>query len=156
MRTFTLAAVLTISAAATPAPAQMTDMHMSMPMKPSHFAMVHQEYTTNHQFLVKMMSVPSPIPYEKYFTVRLAVFDARNPSMRIPDAHVAIFAGMRHGMRTGFAHGMESAPKVTTHDGVTTISGMYFHMMGPWTLKTTVNADGRTGVAYFQMPCCAQ
>ena len=147
---------LAVFGAALPASAQMSGMNMSMPMKPAHFAVVHQQYTTNHQFLVKLMAVPSPIPYEKYFTVRLAVYDASNPSMRIPNAQVTVFAGMRHGMKNGFAHGMQSAPKISTHDGMTTISGMYFHMMGPWTLKTTVRSGGKTGVAYFELPCCSQ
>ncbi|HTX02412.1 MAG TPA: hypothetical protein VMD07_01930 [Candidatus Acidoferrales bacterium] len=147
---------LILVGATLPALAQMSGMNMSMPMKPSHFAVAHQEYTTNHQFLVKLMAVPNPIPYEKYFTIRLAVYDGSNPSMRIPGAQVSVFAGMRHGMKNGFAHGMQSAPKVSVHDGVITVAGMYFHMMGPWTLRTTVRSDGKSGVAYFQLPCCSQ
>jgi hypothetical protein len=33
---------------------------------------------------------------------------------------------------------------------------MYFHMMGPWTLETDVRSGSKSGVAYFDLPCCAQ
>lgn len=135
-----------------PVSAQMNGM--SMPEEPAHFAPTRQAYTTNHQFLVKLISLPNPIPYEKYFKLRFEVFDGANPSRRLPKARVTVFAGMRHGMKNGFAHGMESSPKVSEHDGVVTVSGMYFHMMGPWTLQTTVHDRGKEGIAYFDLPCC--
>lgn len=150
----TVAAALAF--AALPALAQMSGMDMSMPMKPAHFAPTRQAYTTNHDFLVKLVSVPNPIPYQKYFTVRLAVYDGHRPWHKISDARVSVFAGMRHGMTHGFAHGMQSSPKLLASGGVTTVTGMYFHMMGPWTLQTTVRRGGEVGVAYFQLPCCAQ
>jgi hypothetical protein len=150
-RSAALFAVTLLMTAVIPVSAQ---MNMSMPEKPVHFATTRQAYTTNHQFLVKLISVPNPIPYEKYFKVRFEVFDGANPSRALPNARVAVFAGMRHGMKTGFAHGMESAPKVSNHDGVVTVSGMYFHMMGPWMLKATVHDRGKEGIAYFNLPCC--
>jgi len=139
-----------------PAVAQMNGMNMPMPDKPAHFAATRQAYTTNHAFLVKLISVPNPIPYEKYFRLRLAVYDAGAPAQPIPNPKIAVVAGMRHGMKSGFMHGMESAPKVTVRDGIVTVSGMYFHMMGPWTLQTDVSSRGKRGIAYFDLPCCAQ
>ena len=151
---FFVAAILLT--AAIPVSAQMNGMGgMKMSSeKPVHFDPTREAYTTNNQFLVKLISVPNPIPYEKYFRVRFQVFDVKLPSRPLPHARVAVFAGMRHGMKNGFAHGMESSPKVSEHDGIFTVSGMYFHMMGPWTLQTTVHDRGKEGIAYFSLPCC--
>jgi len=151
-----IAAVAIVIASTTSVLAQMNGMNMAMPQKPAHFAATRQAYTTNHTFLVKLVSIPNPIPYEKYFKLRVAVYDGSNTSQRISNVKVSVFAGMRHGMKMGFAHGMQSAPQVQEQDGVATVSGMYFHMMGPWTLKATVQSGNRSGVAYFQLPCCAQ
>ncbi len=157
LRTAAFFAIAAVFAAAIPVCAQtnsMGGMNMSMPEKPSHVAPTRQAYTTNHDFLVKLVSLPNPIPYEKYFNVRFEVFDGSHPAQRLSNAQVAVFAGMRHGLKHGFAHGMQSSPKVRQKDGVVTVSGMYFHMMGPWVLKTTVRDGSKEGVAYFDLPCC--
>jgi hypothetical protein len=155
LRTTAVLAIATLIGAALPVYAQTNSMSgMSMPEKPSHSAPTRQAYTTNHDFLVKLTSLPNPIPYEKYFKVRFEVFDGSHPAQRLANASVAVFAGMRHGLKHGFAHGMQSSPKVQQKDGVVTVSGMYFHMMGPWVLKTTVRNGGKEGVAYFNLPCC--
>jgi hypothetical protein len=134
------------------------DMNMKMPMsdKPAHFKPTRSAYTTDHRYLIKLVSLPAPIPYEKYFRVRLSVYDGKPPHKKLRDAKVEVFAGMRHGRKHGFAHGMESAPKLATKDGVVTVSGMYFHMMGPWILKATVKNEGNSSVAYFRLPCCGK
>lgn len=155
LRAAILAAGLLLTAA-TAVSAQMNDMKSMPAEKPATGPATRQAYTTNHAFLVKLVSIPHPIPYEKYFRVRLAVYDGMMTSRRVADAQVAVYAGMRHGMTNGFAHGMQSSPKVATQNGIVTVSGMYFHMMGPWTLQATVHSGGKSGVAYFQLPCCAQ
>jgi len=140
-----------VALAAVPAAAQMSGMDMPMhKMGP----VMRTVYTTNHQFLLKLVSVPRAIPYQKYFRVRMAVYDGNHPAHRIMHPRVAVNVGMRHGLKTGFMHGMQSAPQVSERDGVVTISGLYFHMMGPWTLATTVHAAGKEGTAYFELPCC--
>jgi len=133
-------------------------MKMNMPMSdaPAHFKPTHSAYSEHHLFLVKLLAVPLPIPYEKYFTIRLGVYDGAAPHKKLSDATVEIYAGMRHGMKTGFAHGMNSSPKVTSDDGIVDVSGMYFHMMGAWTLKATVKQGGKEDVAYLQLPCCGK
>lgn len=137
-----------------PAFAQMSGMDMRM--KPAHFAATREAFTTNHRFLVKLIAVPNPIPYQKYFQVRFAVYDGRNTTRRLPNARVDVYAGMRHGMTNDFAHGMQSTPKVREANGVATVSGMYFHMLGRWTLVTRIHDGGKAGVAFFDLPCCAQ
>lgn len=155
----TLIAVL-CAAAAPAALAASGDMNkpMSMPMpdKPVKFDATRQAYTGDHRFLVKLLSVPKPIPYEKYFDLRFAVYDGRDPSKPLSDAQLQVNAGMRHGLKQGMAHGMQSAPKVAEKDGAFDVSGMYFHMMGPWTVEAVVREGGKQGTATFQLPCCGQ
>lgn len=129
-------------------------MKMAIPEGPAHFAPTREAYTTNHLFLVKLTALPQPIPFEKYFTLRFAIYDGHHPTKHLADATLQVFAGMRHRLKHGFAHGMESAPEMAKKGGVITVSGMYFHMMGPWVLKTTVHDGGKAGVAYFRLPCC--
>ncbi len=153
-RYFLLGAMITALAAPTVATA--ADMNMPMDNTPAHFKPMRSAYTTDHRFLVKLVSLPSPIPYEKYFSLRLAVYDAQSPHKKLTDARVEIAAGMRHGMKEGFAHGMESSPKLESKKGVVTVSGMYFHMMGPWVLEATVEREGKASVAHFTLPCCGK
>jgi hypothetical protein len=131
-------------------------MPMSMSDAPAHFKPTLSIYTAKHEFLVKLTSLPSPIPYQKYFTLRFAIYDGHHPDKRLPDAKLALSAGMHHGMKHGFAHGMQSAPKIAGKDGTFTVDGMYFHMMGKWTLNVTVTQAGRHDVAYFDLPCCGK
>ena len=137
---------------------QMSGHHMKMPMadKPAHFKPALSAYTAKHAFLVKLTGLPHPIPYQKYFALRFAVFDGHHPDKRLAGAKLKLFAGMRHGMKHGFAHGMQSAPKISDQGGAITVDGMYFHMMGRWTLKATVSAGGKQDVAYFDLPCCGK
>ncbi len=131
--------------------------HMAMEHNgPAHFPPTRQAYTTNHLFLVKLVTLPRPIPYQKYFTIRFEVHDGHHPSRRLSNVTLSMFAGMRHGLKRGFAHGMESSPKIADNDGVFTIEGMYFHMMGRWTLKVTVAHAGQKGIAFFDLPCCGR
>ncbi len=132
------------------------DMKMHMSDTPAHFKPTRAAYTKDHKFLVKLLTLPTPIPFEKYFTIRLGVYTGRAPHKKLSDATVDIFAGMRHGLETRFAHGMNSTPKVTAKDGIVSVSGMYFHMMGAWTLKATVKEGGTKEVAYFRLPCCGK
>ncbi len=129
-------------------------MPMAMPEGPAHFAPTRQAYTENHRFLVKLLTLPKPIPYEKYFDLRFAVYDGHDPKRQLTDAKLEVEFGMRHGLKHGFAHGMQSAPKETETNGQFTLSGVYFHMMGPWVIKLTVNEGGKQGTAYFRLPCC--
>jgi hypothetical protein len=113
-----------------------------------------EAYTADRQFLVRLLSVPKPIPYEKYFSVAVGVYDANNPARRLADVQLGVVAGMTHGLGQGFAHTMQTSPKIAVRDGVATVSGLYFHMMGPWTLEVTVRMRDQESAAYFQLPCC--
>jgi hypothetical protein len=115
-----------------------------------------QAYTADHHFLIRLLSVPSAIRLSRYFKLRLAVYDGNNPQRQLSDVQVAVEAGMAHGMAEGFAHGMQSAPKVEMRDGVVTVSGLFFHMGGDWTVRVTVDHGGDKGTASFQLPCCQQ
>jgi hypothetical protein len=135
-----------------------TKMPMNMPMSDAtaHFKPTRRAYTEHHLFLVKLLALPTPILYEKYFSIRLGVYDEAAPHKKLSDAAVEVYAGMRHGMKMGFAHSMNSSPKVATSDGVVDVSGMYFHMMGAWTLKATVREGNKEDVAYLKLPCCGR
>ena len=145
-----------IAALAAPTASSAAGMNMPMDNTPAHFKPTRSAYTTDHRFLVKLVSLPSPIPFEKYFSLRLAVYEPQPPHKKLTDARVEVAAGMRHGMKEGFAHGMESSPKLAAKDGVVTVSGMYFHMMGTWVLEATVEQAGKASVATFKLPCCGR
>jgi hypothetical protein len=119
-------------------------------------ASAREAYSADHQLLVRLLSVPNPIPMEKYFSIRLAIYDGNDPRQQLPDAQVQLTAGMSHGMAQGFAHEMQSTPHIEIQNGVATVSGMFFHMTGVWTLQVTVHAAGHDGTVPFNLPCCAQ
>jgi hypothetical protein len=115
-----------------------------------------ESYTADHRFLIRLLSVPGVIHLEQYFTVRLAVYDGHDTQHRLSDVQLEVTAGMAHGMAEGFTHGMQTAPRVATHDGVAIVSGLYFHMPGEWTMRVTVHQAGEEGTASFLLPCCSQ
>ena len=115
-----------------------------------------EAYTADHQLLVRLLSVPNPIPMEKYFSLRLAIYDGNDPRRQLQDVQLQVAAGMSHGMAQGFAHGMQSSPQIEIQNGIATVSGMFFHMAGEWTLQVTVHAGGHDGMASFNLPCCEQ
>jgi hypothetical protein len=115
-----------------------------------------EAYTADHRFLIRLLSVPSAVRLEQYFTVRLAVYDGRDTQRRLSDVQLEVVAGMAHGMAEGFAHGMQSAPQVEMRDGIAIVSGLFFHMSGEWTMRVTVHRAGEEGTGSFQLPCCAQ
>jgi len=115
-----------------------------------------EAYTADHRFLIRLLSVPSAVHLQQYFTVRLAVYDGRDTQRRLSDVQLEVAAGMAHGMAEGFAHGMQSAPQVEMRDGVATVSGLFFHMPGEWTVRVTVHHAGEEGIGSFLLPCCAQ
>jgi hypothetical protein len=80
--------------------------------EPAQSTPTAEAYTADHQFLVRLLSVPKPIPYEKYFSVAVGVYDANNPARRLSDVQLAVVAGMSHGLGQGFAHTMQSSPKI--------------------------------------------
>ena len=86
-------------------------MHMSD--GPSQFKPTISAYTTNHEFLAKLIKRPDPIPYQKYFALRFAIYGGQHPDKMLPKARLKVAAGMPHGMAHGFAHGMQSSPKLT-------------------------------------------
>ena len=152
-------ALCVAAAAQSATPAAMPGLKMSgmsMPTQGQPAGPTRQAYTGKHVFLVKLRSIPRPIPYEKYFTLEFAVYDGRHPTKAFPDAHLTITAGMRHGLKHGFAHGMQSTPRIEAKGSLFTVSGLYFHMAGPWILEVHVERNGQTGTADFTLPCCGQ
>jgi hypothetical protein len=115
-----------------------------------------EAYTADHQLLVRLLSVPNPIPMERYFSLRLAIYDGNDPRRQLHDVQLQVAAGMSHGMGQGFAHGMQSSPEIEIQNGIATVSGMFFHMTGEWTLQVTVHAGGHDGIVSFNLPCCEQ
>jgi hypothetical protein len=151
-----LIATTAVLAVAQSGPMTVQSGDRAVPHPMSHFAPTREAYTADHRLLVKLLSVPSPIPYEKYFTVRLGVYDGQNPAQQLSDVRLQVSAGMSHGLGQGFAHGMQSAAKIEVRDGVAVVSGMFFHMTGAWTMEVNVHVGGEEGTAYFQLPCCGQ
>jgi hypothetical protein len=156
-RSFRFACLAAALAACAAAPAvRAAGMDMEMSGAPAHFAPTRAAYTGDHRYLIKLLELPNPIPYEKYFSLRLAVYEGHAPHKKLGDAQVQVVAGMRHGMKHGFAHMMESDPKLASAAGEITVSGMYFHMMGPWIMEVTVSDGGMPSVASFKLPCCGK
>jgi hypothetical protein len=155
---FIAASLLTIAPAWTQSnsPTMQSADRTAQPMsaEPAQSTPTAEAYTADRQFLVRLLSVPKPIPYEKYFSVAVGVYDANNPARRLSDVQLTVVAGMSHGLGQGFAHTMQSSPKIEIHDGVATVSGLYFHMMGSWTMEVMVRMRDEESAAYFQLSCC--
>lgn len=154
---FMAASLLTIAPAWTQSNSpslQSTGTARPMSAEPAQSTPTTEAYTADRQFLVRLLSVPKPIPYEKYFSVAVGVYAANDPARRLSDVQLGVVAGMSHGLGQGFAHTMQTAPKVAVRDGVATVSGLYFHMMGSWTMEVTVRMRDQESAAYFQLPCC--
>lgn len=113
-------------------------------------------YTKNHVFLIKLTELPNPLPYQRYFTVHLAVYASDDPDRLLKDADVGVTVGMRHGMTEGFAHGMQSSPKIEGEGGDIRVEGVYLHMMGEWAMEVRVDEGGKQDVANFDLPCCGE
>jgi hypothetical protein len=133
-----------------------TKMKMKMPDMAAQVEPTREAYTENRKFLVKLLAAPDPIPYQRYFTIRLGIYDGAAPHGKLSDVSTAVVAGMRHGHESGFAHGMNSSPKVETKAGIVEADGMYFHMRGVWVVKVTVTQGSTEDVAYLRLPCCGK
>ncbi|HEY4341763.1 MAG TPA: hypothetical protein VGM97_17600 [Steroidobacteraceae bacterium] len=130
------------------------DMHgMDMPGMKSMPATT-RAFTEGHRFRIDLLTVPAPLPLQKYFELQLAVFDGRHPARRLTDASIKVSAGMTHGMGHEFMHGMQSTPLVEAHAGRYIVRGMYLHMQGPWTLRVHVREGGHSGTADLTLQCC--
>jgi len=151
-----LAAVASVWAQANSANSHTGHDAVSMRPDAGEHPSARRAYTEGHHFLIKLLSFPRAIRLQDYFKVRLTVYDGNDPQRRLSDVHVEVAAGMAHGMAEGFAHGMQSAPKVQMREGVVTVSGLFFHMPGVWTMRVTVHHGEDEGTASFQFPCCEQ
>ncbi|NKF23381.1 hypothetical protein [Solimonas marina] len=131
----------------------MTGMHMdtASDVKPTT-----QAYTSDHRYFITLDGMPKSIPEQDYFTLHFSVFDGQHPKQPVSGFSLDVQAGMRHGMKNGFAHGMQSSPKISVSGNTATVSGLMFHMMGTWTLQLTVHDGQHTSVADFELPCCSQ
>ncbi|MEA3180978.1 MAG: hypothetical protein QOI59_4501 [Gammaproteobacteria bacterium] len=151
-----LAAVAPVWAQPNSANSHLGNDAASMRANADELPSTHRAYTEGHHFLIKLQSFPSAIRLQQYFKVRLAVYDGNDLRRRLSDVRVEVAAGMAHDMAEGFAHGMQSTPKVEMRDGVVTVSGLFFHMPGVWTMQVTVHHGEDEGTASFQFPCCEQ
>lgn len=113
-----------------------------------------EAYSQNRLFYVRLLEAPKPIPMSRHFQLRIGVYDGRNRDQMLPDASVEFFAGMRHGMKDRFAHGMSSTPRIDFEKGILTVDGMYFSMKGDWSVRLTIRDKGAQDAATLDLPCC--
>jgi hypothetical protein len=73
----------------------MKGMNMPMSDQTAHFEPTHDAFATNDAFLVKVVSLPGAIPFQKFFSVSLSVFDGKHTDQNLRDATVDVNAGMR-------------------------------------------------------------
>jgi hypothetical protein len=151
-------AALTGFAAQASAQSAGMNMPMVMPMsqQPAQFEPTREAYTEDHQYLIKLVALPKPIPFGTAFDLRFAVMDGKQPTRQLSNVQLELFAGMRHGTEHSFIHSMETPPQVTEKDGAFAVSDMNFDMMGPWTVGVTVRKEKEESTAYFQLPCCGK
>jgi len=71
--------VAALASFAAPAFAQSSGMNMPMAMpmsqEPAKFAPTLEAYTEDHQYLIKLLALPKPIPFSTAFDLRFAVMD---------------------------------------------------------------------------------
>lgn len=98
----------------------------------------HRALSSDGTFLVAYGTEPGDIPLNEVFDVRVAVFDAANPTEPLRDVTFEIDGRMPH-----HRHGMLRAPRVKQRaDGAFDVSGMLFHMPGYWELHFDVGRAG--------------
>jgi hypothetical protein len=110
--------------------------------------------TVDHRYRIDLMSAPNPIPMSKYFTLKLAIYDARAPARPLTDVKLDVAAGMTHGAGHEFMHGMESSAVVEKSNDGFLVRGLMFHMEGPWTLRVRVHQGAVSDSADLTLPCC--
>jgi hypothetical protein len=100
---------------------------------------------TKH-YKVSYMSEKMPIPINQIHSWQLTI--TKHDGSPVSDADVTIAGDMPiHG------HGLPTAPEVTDEikDGVYLIEGMKFSMPGHWVMQFTIEADGETDMATFNL-----
>jgi len=105
-------------------------------------------------YRVEVRQAPEPLPKGEHFSLGLRVVSMDNPDTPLEASAVTVEAGMRHGRDDGFAHGMQSEPRVSVRDGLILVEGLYFHMGGAWTLQVTIDGDDGEDQAWLTLPCC--
>jgi hypothetical protein len=105
-------------------------------------------------YRVEVRQAPEPLPKGEHFSLGLRVVSMDNSDTPLDASAVTVEAGMRHGRDDGFAHGMQSEPRVSVRDGLILVEGLYFHMGGAWTLQVTIDGDDGEDQAWLTLPCC--
>ena len=94
---------------------------------------------------MRVVTDPSPIPFNEPFTVDVDVFDASDPAQRL-DVEAVV-----DGWMPDHGHGMNRYPKVESRDdGGLRARGMLFHMLGLWELNVDVVHEGLSSRATFE------
>ncbi len=149
-------AAVTHAAATTHAASDKDAMHMPVAEESANFKPTRQAFTADHRFLVKLLSLPSPIPFEQYFQLRFAIYDGHHPTRQITDATMRIVC--RHAARSGARFRPRHADLAAASN-----PGMAFHRVGNVLShagslggELTVQEGGKQGTAYFRFPCCGR
>lgn len=116
-----------------------------------------EKATQAGNFFVSYTPTPDPIPFNELFELQVDVWESDAKETRVSDAEVDIEVTMpAHG------HGMNTEPSVTSQeDGSFLVEGMKFHMQSNsaaerWELAVTVDQNGTSDTAVFEVMCCQE
>jgi len=98
-------------------------------------------------YLVRFETVPSPIPTNELFSMRVSVFDGSGRTQASEEISLSADAAMPH-----HHHGMNVRPRVSRNDdGSFLVRGMQLHMPGYWEIYFDITRDGRTERAQYNL-----
>ena len=82
-------------------------------------------------------------------------YDQSNASKHLDAPQMTASASTRDGMGYAFAYGIQSSPNLVRNaDNIIDADSMFYNELGPWPIKAIMADQRKSGVAYFDLPCC--
>ena len=114
--------------------------------------------TRQGNFWVRATPLPTPVPFQSLFAMRLEVFEAKARG----EAALGVTVDQVDAVMPSHNHGMKVEPVVTKEqEGVFLIQGMRFHMRGDgddglWVLQAVLRQGDTVDQTALRFQCCKE